>query len=63
MITIINENQRCKNLIVFIHGFIGGKKTWLKNDGSMPFISQLTNKAQIKENFDIGIFAYHTELL
>jgi hypothetical protein len=52
-----------KNLIVFIHGFIGGEKTWIKEDGTKPFIDLFINDIEIKNNFDVGIFEYHTELL
>lgn len=63
MITIIHQNKDSKNLIIFIHGFIGGEKTWVTDDGTMPFIGQLLSDAQVKDNFDIGIFKYHTQLL
>jgi len=63
MITIINENDNCKNLLVFIHGFIGSTETWIKKDGAKPFIDLFMKDDQIRENFDIGIFEYHTELL
>ncbi len=63
MIKIINEKEGCKNLIVFIHGFIGSIETWIKTDDSKPFIGPFFSDEQISANFDIGIFEYHTELL
>lgn len=63
MISIVNENQNCKNLIIFIHGFVGGEETWVNKNGTMPFIDQLLNDEQVKDNFDIGVFKYHTKLL
>ncbi|MEC4049322.1 ABC-three component system protein [Flavobacterium sp. SUN046] len=63
MINIIHLVPNNKNLIVFIHGFIGGEKTWIKDDETRPFIDLVLNDNKINDNFDIGIFQYHTELL
>lgn len=63
MIKLIHETKSIKNLIVFIHGFIGDEKTWIKDDGTNPFIDLFINDIEINNNFDIGIFEYHTELL
>lgn len=63
MIKLIHETQNAKNLIIFIHGFIGGEKTWIKEDNSRPFIDLILKDSQIEKNYDIGLFEYHTELL
>jgi hypothetical protein len=63
MIKLINENKDCKNLIVFIHGFVGSSGTWIKDDGSMPFISHFMIDEKVRKGFDIGIFEYYTNLL
>lgn len=65
MINIIHSasNKNEDNLIVFIHGFIGNQETWVKKDGSKPFIDLLLNDANVKDNFSIGIFEYHSKLL
>lgn len=63
MINIVNKNPDCKNIIVFIHGFIGSSDTWVKTDGAKPFIDLFLKDEKIKGNFDMGIFEYHTKLL
>ena len=63
MIKLIHEINDKKNLIVFIHGFIGGEETWIKENKTKPFIDLFLNENDVFDNFDIGIFHYHTELL
>lgn len=62
MIDIIHKSND-NNLILFIHGFMGHKGTWIDKKGNKPFIDQILSNNQVKDNFDIGIFKYHTELL
>lgn len=63
MINIIHKTPNSKNLIVFIHGFTGGEKTWIKDDQTKPFIDLFLNDDKVNSNFDIGIFQYYTELI
>lgn len=63
MLRLIHETKSTKNLIVFIHGFIGDEKTWIKDDKTKPFIDLLLNDYKVSDNFDIGVFQYHSELL
>ena len=63
MIKITHKTAGSKNLIIFLHGFIGGEKTWVKEDKKRPFIDLILKDNEINKNFDIGIFQYHSELL
>ncbi len=63
MINFIHNTLDKKNLIIFIHGFIGSAKTWKKNDGSMSLIDYLIKDIEIFNNFNIALFEYNTELL
>lgn len=63
MINFIHNTLDKKNLIIFIHGFIGSEETWKKNDGSMSLIDYLIKDTEIFNNFNIALFEYHTELL
>jgi hypothetical protein len=63
MINFIHNTLDKKNLIIFIHGFIGSEETWKKNDGSMSLIDFLIKDTEIFNNFNIALFEYHTELL
>lgn len=63
MIKLIHENKSSKNLIVFIHGFIGGEQTWIREDDTRPFIDLILKDVEIEKNYDIGLFQYHTKLL
>jgi len=63
MIKLIHETKDTKNLIVFIHGFVGDEKTWVKDNKTKPFIDLFLNDNKVSDNFDIGVFQYHTELL
>ncbi|RXM50006.1 MULTISPECIES: ABC-three component system protein [unclassified Chryseobacterium] len=62
MIKFVHEIPEKKNLIIFIHGFIGSEETWVKKDGKMPLISYLLDDLEIKNNFNIALFEYYTEL-
>lgn len=63
MITERHIVPNTKNLIILIHGFIGSNKTWVKEDGTMPFIGQLLDDDEIRDNFTIGTFDYYTNLV
>lgn len=61
MLEIIKNNSQ-QSIIVFIHGFIGGKDTWM--DGNKPgnFIKSLCTFNKIEENFDLGVYTYFTKI-
>ncbi|CAH0308654.1 hypothetical protein SRABI84_04772 [Peribacillus simplex] len=50
-----------KNLILFIHGFTGGKETWNPGKESLPFPNLLKNDERIEKLFDIAIVNYYTK--
>lgn len=60
MIKFVSQNRQ-KNLILFIHGFTGGKDTW-KNANGAYFFEMLNEEALIADNFDIAYFEYFTTL-
>lgn len=63
MIKLIHTIPSTKNLIVFIHGFVGDEKTWIKDDETKPFIDLFLNDNKVHDNFHIGVFQYYTNLL
>jgi len=63
MIKIIHENpEKVNTIALFIHGFIGGEGTWIKEDESKPLIDSVFTNG-LKEKMDIALFLYHTKLL
>ncbi|WP_186267592.1 ABC-three component system protein [Burkholderia gladioli] len=60
MIEFIKNNKR-NTIILFVHGFTGGKETW-KNTQHGYFFDQLSKIPSIEENFDIAVFEYFTKL-
>jgi pimeloyl-ACP methyl ester carboxylesterase len=63
MINFVHNTLDKKNLIIFIHGFIGSEETWIKKDGSRPLIDYIIKDEAIFNNFNIALFEYHTRLL
>lgn len=63
MIELIHQNVKANSVIVFVHGFVGGKTTWIKKNGDKPLIDLLLLEKEIYKNFDFGLFIYHTKLL
>jgi hypothetical protein len=55
------HNKKNDSVILFIHGFTGGKDTW-KNEKYGYFFEQLLQLEFIKSNFDIATFEYFTKL-
>ncbi|MDC8758131.1 ABC-three component system protein [Janthinobacterium fluminis] len=60
MIEFISKNNK-KNLVIFVHGFTGGKDTW-KNLTHGFFFDQLAELPLVAENFDVACFEYFTKL-
>jgi hypothetical protein len=62
MLEFIKKKDKCENLIVFVHGFIGNRMTWIKDNNTMPFIDLLLKDDEINSSFDIALFVYDTKL-
>lgn len=60
MIEFVQNNKR-DNVILFIHGFTGGKETW-NNPEHGYFFDQLLTIEGIAANFDVAVFEYFTKL-
>lgn len=63
MINFVHNCLDKKRLIIFLHGFVGGSSTWIKEDGKMPLIDYLTKDPEIFNNFNIALFEYHSKLI
>ncbi len=63
MLKIFDNIAKNENLIIFIHGFIGGESTWVKHDDTKPFIDSVFNDLEVSKHYDSGVFSYHTELI
>lgn len=61
MIEFIRKSGQ-KDIILFVHGFTGGKETW-KHPTAGYFYDQLANNQYVHENFDVAQFEYYTKLL
>ncbi|MBL4798384.1 MAG: hypothetical protein JKY50_13285 [Oleispira sp.] len=59
MITIESRNDGNKKIIIFVHGFTGGKETWEHPEGGY-FWDMLATEASITDSFDIGYYEYYT---
>lgn len=60
MITIESSNSTNKKIIVFVHGFTGGKETWSHPEGGY-FWDMLASETNISDSFDIGYYEYYTK--
>ena len=54
-------NTEKQNLIIFIHGFIGGKETWIREDGEKSILDYLKEDKTISSIYDFAVFDYYTE--
>ena len=61
MIEFIKKSGH-KDIILFVHGFTGGKDTW-KHPTAGYFHDQLIADQYVRDNFDIAQFEYYTKLL
>ena len=55
------HKTNAKNLIILIHGFTGGKETWIKPTGKNSLLKLLLSNPTIKQNFDVAYFEYYTK--
>ena len=61
MIKYISKKDN-KNLILLVHGFTGGRDTWIKRDGDrIP--KYLIKNQEINSNFDIAYYDYYTKVI
>ncbi|WP_347051905.1 AAA family ATPase [Flavobacterium olei] len=60
MINFLHQSNK-ENLILFVHGFMGGKDTWRK-EGVEKIPDFLIKNPKIAENFDLAEFQYYTQL-
>ena len=63
MIELVHQDNDAKSIVILIHGFIGGKTTWVKKKGNKPLIDPLLKDPIISDSYDFAIFIYHSELL
>lgn len=61
MIEFIKKSGH-KDIILFVHGFTGGKETW-KHPTAGYFYDQLIDTQYVRDNFDVAQFEYYTKLL
>lgn len=61
MIEFVKKTNK-ENLILFVHGFIGGSETW-RNDDQVFFDDLLVKDDFVAANFDIARFEYFSKLL
>lgn len=60
---ITEDNKECKNIIVFIHGFIGSKATWFENNREPKIlIKYLLQNEIISKNYHYTIYDYESTL-
>lgn len=55
-------NKDHTNLIIFIHGFKGGKKTWIIKGGKKSILNYLQEDDEVNSNFDFAVFEYFTKV-
>ena len=61
MIRYISKKEN-KNLILLIHGFTGGKDTWVEKNGDrIP--KYLERNQEINSKFDIAYYDYYTKVI
>jgi hypothetical protein len=63
MIEIFYKKRKSKTILVFVHGFKGGKNTWVKNNKCTSFIQNIMKDSEIKKEVDVAVFSYYTYLL
>ncbi|MBB5321884.1 ABC-three component system protein [Marinobacter oulmenensis] len=61
MIEFVSQSNKT-NLILFVHGFCGGRETWSQSN-SASFPELFRDDTEISERFDVAYFSYFTKLL
>ena len=49
------------NLIIFVHGLVGGEATWLRTDGQRSLLDYLYSDANLRAHYDFAIYTYFTK--
>ncbi|MFA6058668.1 MAG: HEAT repeat domain-containing protein [Taibaiella sp.] len=57
--TLDRKNNR---LIIFVHGLIGSRKTWIRLDNTKTIYDYISSDKIISDNFDLAIFEYDTRM-
>lgn len=61
MLTFL-EPKGNRSLIIFVHGFAGGKETWIRNDHKTSILGYLKEDVTISSKFDFAIFDYFSTI-
>jgi len=61
MLTFLKKEGK-ENIVLFVHGFKGGKETWMTENKPSNFIQYLLDEEKINGNFDFAIFDYFTKV-
>lgn len=61
MIEFIKKSNK-KNLVLFVHGFTGGRETW-KHEADGYLYNHLLENSAFRDEYDIAIFEYYSTLL
>jgi len=57
------QKEDCRNLILFVHGFIGDVESTWKNKNGNSFPELLLQNSHVKDNFDVASYSYFSTLL
>jgi len=61
MIEFIKKSEK-DNVILFVHGFIGGRETWFDEGNPRNFVKYLQDDEYVSANYDLAIFNYFTKI-
>jgi pimeloyl-ACP methyl ester carboxylesterase len=56
------KKEKKKNVVVFVHGFTGGKETWVDKNGIMRIPDYLMADKELADNTDFTFFHYFTKV-
>ncbi|MDI9312015.1 MAG: hypothetical protein QM535_17510 [Limnohabitans sp.] len=64
MVKFINQDRDApkKNVLLFIHGFVGSEESWLGKDNEVRIPAYLHSDKYIAANYDFAVFSYYTKL-
>ena len=61
MLTFLKKEEK-ENIVLFIHGFKGGKETWMSGTGPSLFIQYLMQVEKVQDHYDFALFDYFTKI-
>lgn len=61
MIEFLKQEHK-KNVILFVHGFIGSRDTWISDSNSLRLPHFLQENIQLKQDYDFALFNYFSKL-